>query len=75
MSAPPTAMDSTDPLLSKWVDLYDQLEAARAMLKASPRGPAAVERAEDVKRLQRLAGAALEVVMAEQERQRNEHRP
>lgn len=71
-SAPPTATNSADPLLAKWVQLYDQLEAARAALKAAPEGPAAAELRDEVTRLKRLAGAALELVGAEQERQRRE---
>lgn len=66
--------NEVDPLLAKWVHLYDQLEAARAMLKAAPSGQAAMELKEDVRRLQRLAGAALEMVAAEQERERNERK-
>ena len=64
-------MNRTDPLLAKWVDLYDQLETARAMLKAAPDGPDAAELQDEVRRLKRLAGVALEKVAAEQERERN----
>jgi hypothetical protein len=64
-------MNQADPLLAKWVRLYDQLEAARAMLKAAPDGPDAAELTEEVRRLKRLAGAALEMVAAGQERARN----
>ena len=63
-------MNQTDPLLAKWVLLYDQLETARAMLKAAPHGPEAAELQDEVRRLKRLAGAALEMVAAEQERAR-----
>src|SRR5688500_13567458 len=44
----------TDPLLAKWVHLYDQLEAARAALKTTPEGPAAAELRDEVERLKRL---------------------
>lgn len=70
-SAPAVPINRADPLLAKWVDLYDQLEATRAMLKAEPEGPAAAELKDEIRRLQRLAGVALEMVAAEQARQRN----
>jgi hypothetical protein len=68
---PTVTANAADPLLAKWVHLYDQLEATRAMLKAAPQGPAAVELKDEIRRLQRLAGAALEMVAAEQERERS----
>lgn len=64
-------VNQTDPLLAKWVDLYDQLETARAMLKAAPNGPDAADLQDEIRRLKRLAGAALDMVAAEQERARN----
>lgn len=59
--------------LARWMNLYDQLVDARARLKAADTAEGVLvpdELVDDVRRLQRLAGVALDIVANEQKIQR-----
>ena len=58
------AMDPVDSNLARWVGLYDQLSLARARLKEAPAEP---DLQDEVRRLTRMAGVALDRISQHQQ--------
>ncbi|MEZ0308866.1 MAG: hypothetical protein ACAH21_13140 [Ramlibacter sp.] len=57
-------MNPDDPNLANWLGLYDQLSLARMRLKEAPAEP---DLQDEVRRLTRMAGVALDRISQEQQ--------